>query len=139
MNKDDLKKNIEESGQFSFSRSGGPGGQNVNKVNTKVLLTLPVESLISLNETERRRVRLKLAARLNSRDELYLQIQEERSQVLNRQLAVDRIVDLIADSLKRKPVRKKTRPSKASRERRLNEKKKHSNKKKSRGRFTGQE
>ena len=111
----------------------------MNKVNTKVLLTLPVESLISLNETERRRVRLKLAARLNSRDELYLQIQEERSQVLNRQLAVDRIVDLIADSLKRKPVRKKTRPSKASRERRLNEKKKHSNKKKSRGRFTGQE
>ena len=63
MNRSDLKSLLQVKGQFSFSRSGGPGGQNVNKVNTKVLLTFPLEDLEGLEEWELLKIRETLAPR----------------------------------------------------------------------------
>ncbi len=138
MNREDLIKEIEEKGCFSFARSGGPGGQNVNKVNTKVLLTLSPEQL-SLNENQIELVRQKLKGRVNCRGELFIQMQQERSQLMNRQLAAEMLADLIIRSLHKPRARKKTKPSRASVQRRLDTKKRHSDKKKSRSSFSGME
>ena len=139
MNRQILIQQIESSGVFSYARSGGPGGQNVNKVNTKVLLTLDPESLDSLTPSQRERVRWKLGSRLNSRGELYVQVQQERSQLLNRQTAVEMLADLILKSLERPRKRNRTRPTKGSVERRLNKKKRLGAKKKSRSRSSWME
>lgn len=133
MNRDELIRAIQKEGQFSFSRSGGPGGQNVNKVNTKVLLVLSPESLDCLNEEEILKVKKKLSGRMNSQGELYLQLQEERSQLLNREKAVEKMADLISDALIVQRKRKKTRPGRAAVQRRLEGKKRQGQKKKSRG------
>lgn len=133
MNKTALIEDIHKEGKFSFSRSSGPGGQNINKVNTKVLLTLLPEDLKCFSEEEIKRVRAKLESRINSQGELFIQFQEERSQLLNREKAVEKMADLILQALKTERKRKKTRPGKAAVQRRLDGKKKHSDKKKSRG------
>ena len=133
MTKETLKEAIHKEGKFSFSRSGGPGGQNVNKVNTKVLLTLSLDSLNCLSEEELERVKVKLDNRINSEGELYIQFQEERSQLMNREKAVERLVELISQALIVKKKRKKTRPGRSAVQRRLDGKKKLSNKKKNRG------
>ncbi len=136
MNKNALHECIQKEGQFSFSRSGGPGGQNVNKVNTKVLLTLPLSALAScLSEEEIIRVRAGLSGRINSRDELFLQFQEERSQLMNRERAAGKLEELVENSLIVQKKRKKTRPGRAAKQKRLDAKKKHGEKKKNRGRI----
>jgi ribosome-associated protein len=99
MNRTDLITLIQKKGQFSFSRSGGPGGQNVNKVNTKVLLTVALDELAGLDESELLMIREKLSSRLNSSEELFIQLQEERSQLMNRERAVEKMADLILESL----------------------------------------
>jgi len=129
-------KIIESKGDFSFSRSGGPGGQNVNKVNTKVLLTLSLDALSDLEDLEIVRIKIQLSGRINSRGELFLQLQEERSQLMNRERAVEKMTDLILGALVLPRKRKKTKPSKAAKRRRLEGKKKLSDKKKNRGRPT---
>jgi len=129
-------KIIESKGDFSFSRSGGPGGQNVNKVNTKVLLTLSLDALSDLEDLEIVRIKIQLSGRINSRGELFLQLQEERSQLMNRERAVEKMADLILGALVLPRKRKKTKPSKAAKRRRLEGKKKLSDKKKNRGRPT---
>ncbi len=131
-----LKEEIEAKGTFSFSRSSGPGGQNVNKVNSKVLLTLNIDSLTCINDEQRSRIRERLKNRMNSSGELYLQIQEERSQLQNRERAVRRMADLIETAMKRQVKRRATRPSKAAHKRRLDKKKIQSRKKSSRGRVS---
>lgn len=136
MTKEELTQTIQNAGQFSFSRSGGPGGQNVNKVNTKVLLTMALTDLTGLDESEIGRIRRKLAGRINGKDELFLQFQEERSQLMNRERAVEKMADLILDALFIQKKRRKTKPTRASKQRRLEGKKKQSNKKKSRGRVS---
>ena len=137
MVREDLIREIEETGSFSFARSGGPGGQNVNKVNTKVLLTLRLDSLNCLGPSQKALVRQKLKNRLNARGELFIQIQQERSQLLNRTLAVEQLSDLILQSIKRPKVRKKTRPTRSSVEKRLSSKKRNATKKQTRGRYSG--
>lgn len=137
MNRNVLLREIEDRGTFSFARSGGPGGQNVNKVNTKALLTIPLESLACLNAHEKGLVRLKMGSRINAQDELFIHMQQERSQLMNKQLAVELLADLIIQNTKRAKARRKTRPTKGSVERRLSSKKRNSDKKKSRGRFNG--
>ncbi|MBF9018042.1 MULTISPECIES: alternative ribosome rescue aminoacyl-tRNA hydrolase ArfB [unclassified Oceanispirochaeta] len=133
MTKEDLIEAIQKEGKFSFSRSGGPGGQNVNKVNTKVLLTISPDNLECLSDEEIHRVKVKLPGRINSEGEFYIQFQEERSQLMNREKAVERMAELISQALVVKRKRKKTRPGRAAVQRRLDGKKKLSNKKKSRG------
>jgi ribosome-associated protein len=108
---------------FRFSRSAGHGGQNVNKVNTKVTASLAVDACGFLSEVEKERVREKLARRINKGGELVVRVQDERSQFANRQKAVARFSRLIIAALEVEKERRKTKPTKAGREKRLRVKK----------------
>ncbi len=133
MTTEGLREEIAQQARFSFARSGGPGGQNVNKVNSKVLLTIDPDLLTCLDDGQRERVKTKLQNRMNSDGELFIQIQEERSQLQNRERAVIRMTMLITDALRKQKRRRKTKPSKAAQQRRLDTKRKQSEKKQRRG------
>ena len=114
-----LHDSILTNAKVSFARSGGKGGQNVNKVNTKVHLVLPVSAIAGITEDERIRLRAKLASLINGEECLYLDVDDERFQDVNRKIALARIESRIVNALKVQKKRKKTKPTKASRERRL--------------------
>ncbi len=121
-----------ENMEFSFSRSGGPGGQNVNKVNTKVTAKIVINSMDVLNDVQKSLVRNKLCNRINEEDELIIQVSDTRSQLKNREIALLRLTSLIVGSLHVPKKRKKTRPSRAAKQKRLDNKRKISEKKSTR-------
>ena len=135
MNRVDLHNSIINNSQLSFSRSGGKGGQNVNKVNTKVHFVLPLELLEGINESERNRLKSKLSSIINKDFCLFLDVDEERYQERNRQIALARIENRIIQALAIQKKRIKTKPTKASKERKLKLKKIRSEIKKSRGKI----
>lgn len=129
MNRDLLHQSIHAAAVLGFSRSGGPGGQNVNKVNSKVTLRLALEDLAGLSEAEAARLRETLAARLSEGGVLVIASDEERSQKVNRERAFARAEALISAAARLPKQRRPTRPSKAARERRLETKVLHGRKK----------
>ena len=129
MNSALLRESIRSAGELSFSRSGGPGGQNVNKVNTKVTLRLRLASLAGLCEAELDRVRMVLANRITGEDEIVIMSDEERSQRTNLERAYSRMEALVAAACWLPKHRRPTKPSRAAREQRLRAKHLHSRKK----------
>lgn len=119
---------------FSASRASGPGGQNVNKVNSRVSLRFDLDGSPSLDARQKRRLHEKLATRITRDGILHLHAQKHRSQAANRELLVERFVELVAAALRRPKKRKATRPSKAARRRRLEAKRRRSRLKADRGR-----
>jgi ribosome-associated protein len=107
---------------FSFSRSSGPGGQNVNKTSTRVTLRFDIEGSPSLTREQKDRLKARLSTRIDKRGTLRLAAQKHRTQAANRKEAVERFDRLIRSALRRRPPRKPTRASKAAQERRLREK-----------------
>ena len=118
---------------FRASRSGGPGGQHVNTSSTRIELLWDVANSASLTEAQRTRIQRKLANRINAEGVLLLADSGSRSQHQNRRTVVQRFAELLTEALHRPKPRKKTRPTKASRERRLRAKKRRSELKRSRG------
>ncbi|HMC08305.1 MAG TPA: alternative ribosome rescue aminoacyl-tRNA hydrolase ArfB [Actinomycetota bacterium] len=106
--------------ELRFSRSGGPGGQNVNTRDTRVEVVFDVAGSPSLGPRQRARVIDRLGGRLDAEGRLRVVASEERSQAQNRELAVNRLRDLLAEALRPDPSpRRPTRPTKASAQRRL--------------------
>ena len=111
---------------FKASRSAGPGGQNVNKVNTRITLFFNVAGCPSLSEQQKQQILSRLSTRIDKNGLLRVVSQKFRTQKANRNAAVERLQDLLAGALKNKPIRKKTRVPYVAKQKRLEEKRKRS-------------
>ncbi|GAA4309869.1 alternative ribosome rescue aminoacyl-tRNA hydrolase ArfB [Nibribacter koreensis] len=114
---------------FQTSRSSGPGGQNVNKVESRVEVWFSIENSALLSPEQKELMLEKLAPRLNKEGFLHLASQEDRSQLVNKELATQKLYETLEQALHRPKPRKKTRPSKASVQKRIEAKKKIGQKK----------
>ena len=112
--------------RYQFSRSGGPGGQHVNRTETQVELTFDVRGTPSLTESQRARVLAKLGSAVDSRGVLHLTCQTTRSQSRNRAEVTERFQRLLRQALHVPKSRRATRPHRAAVERRLQEKRRAS-------------
>lgn len=121
-----------------FARSSGPGGQNVNKVNTKVTLLFDVVSSPSLTEEQKTKIKNRLSTRISKGGVLRVAAMRYRSQKANREDAVKRFAELLAFALTEKQYRKKTKASRAARERRFQKKKQRGRVKQSRQKVTSE-
>jgi ribosome-associated protein len=116
--------------EFTSSRSSGPGGQNVNKVNSKVTLRFDVKQSQLLTEEQRDFLLIKWGSKLTTEGVLVLSVQESRSQTENKAAAIAKFEALIRKAYIKPKARKKTKPTKAAKEKRVTEKKQRSEKKK---------
>ena len=115
--------------EFASSRSSGPGGQNVNKVNSRITLRFHIASSRILTDDEKQTLLHKLATKLTVDGWLQITAQEKRSQLQNKELAIAKFNQVISKAFEVRKARKKTKPSKTAVMKRLNTKKKKSEKK----------
>ncbi len=125
MNTDQLFREV----SFKAVRSSGAGGQHVNKVSTKVILVFDLDKSTAFTEEEKNRLYHTLRQRLTKDNLLVVQAGDTRSQVKNREIAQQRLLNLLSTGLKKQKERKKTRPTKKSVEKRLKSKRKVAEKK----------
>lgn len=128
MNKEQLYQEL----TFKTSRSGGAGGQHVNKVSSKVELIFDVDKSVQFTDEQKVVIQNKLANRIDNEGLLHLQCDETRSQLKNKEIVFERLLNLISTALKPVKKRKPSKPSKSSIKKRLDSKKKLSDKKDSR-------
>lgn len=120
---DEIKKLLENEVRYSTSRSSGPGGQNVNKVNTQVELRFSVTETAIFNEEEKSRIQGKLKNKINSAGELILTSQKGRTQLENKELVIIKFFNMLESALRIRKTRIKTAPSPSSVRQRLESKK----------------
>ncbi len=111
---------------FKASRSAGPGGQNVNKVNTRITLLFDLANCESFTDVQKRRIVNRLSTRIDKNGQIRVVSQKYRTQKANRRAAVERLQQLLVEALKTRPIRKKTSVPYAVKQRRLEEKRRRS-------------
>ena len=109
--------------RIQTSRSSGPGGQSVNKLSSAVEIWAPVTAIEGLDEPAQMRLRAQAGSKLTKEDEVHLRSEDSRSQRDNRAIVLERLAELVRRALVRPKRRRKTKPSRAARERRLQAKK----------------
>jgi ribosome-associated protein len=117
---------------FVASRSAGPGGQNVNKVSTRITLRFEVAGSPSLAPGDKERILERLATRINNAGVLRVTSQRHRTQAANREAAAERFAELVRDALEESPERRPTRVPRVARRKRLDEKRRRGRLKKER-------
>lgn len=120
--------------RFDATTSQGPGGQHVNRSQTRVVLLWDVDASPSLDEGARRRIHAKLATRINREGVLQVASQKHRSQARNRDATIERLIELLTAAFERPKPRRATKPTRASQRRRVDDKKKRGQIKKARKR-----
>lgn len=128
LSKADLQREI----TYKASRSGGKGGQNINKVSSRVELLFPVSDSLLFNDDEKATLKFKLQSRLNKDGLIQVICDEERSQYLNKEKATERLITLLSKALHKPKVRKPTKISKAMKTARLEKKRMNALKKENR-------
>jgi len=123
------EKGLERELIFTTSRSGGPGGQHVNKVETRVELAFAIDKSEILSDFQKQRLSIKLAARISKEGMLKIVVDSARSQLRNKEIAIERFYVLLEESFKRVKRRIPTKPSRASRAKRMDNKRMRSEKK----------
>lgn len=120
--------------RFVASRSGGPGGQNVNKVSSRITLLFDPGASTALDDAQKEKIARRLATRINAEGILQVSSQKHREQGMNRGAALERFVELLRDALTDAPPRKRTRIPRVAKQRRLEQKRKRGEVKSTRGR-----
>jgi len=122
----------DEEVSFVTSRSGGPGGQNVNKLETRVTLRFDLDASPSLTDEQKSRLRERLATRISRTGILQVTSQKHRTQADNREASIARFAELLREALREEAPRKPTKVSKAAKRRRVEEKRRRSLRKRER-------
>ena len=127
-NKDALN-NLEKELEFNYTRSSGSGGQNVNKVSSKVQVRWNINKSLLFNFEDKIRIKKYFKNNINKKSFVLLEAEDYREQMKNKELVIKKLKDLITKALIRKKLRKPTKPTFSSKEKRISDKKELSNKK----------